>query len=138
VNRNAAIYTSPGQQPAVDAWRAHLHRYVHPGENAANLTTWRRFCAREHIWDLSRQAVVDHLRDRFWIRDTTPAREEERQASVARKIAAEHRQTGRPVQGPRRPNISFPLQGLAALLQQTTRVIEQDAVGGKLHIQLFT
>src|SRR5712691_7526328 len=70
-------------------------------ENAVNLTAWRAQRAKHKLADLSREAIVDHVRDRFWVRDTSPAREQERQASLGRAIARAYGQTGRARPRPR-------------------------------------
>ncbi len=64
-------------------------------ENAANLAAWRAQRDRYKLTDLSREAIVDHVRDRFWLRDTSPAREQERHASMGRAIERAYGQTGR-------------------------------------------
>jgi hypothetical protein len=97
--REVPMYRRATDQPAVDAQRAVLHRDIHPQENAANLAAWQAQKARETLSDLSREAMIDHVRDTFWLIDQSPAREQERRESIARRIAREHEHTGRPLQG---------------------------------------
>ena len=77
------------------AQREVLHRDFHPWENDLNLAAWHAYKHRAHLHDLSREAMVDHVRDRFWRHDRSPAREQEREASLLRSIDREYARTGR-------------------------------------------
>jgi hypothetical protein len=68
---------------------------VHAIEQTANLAAWQEQKAREHLSDLSREAMVDHVRDRFWMKDTSLAREQERDASAGRAMTRAYVSTGR-------------------------------------------
>ena len=57
-------------------------------ENESNRAAWHQQKEREHLYDLSRAAVIDHVRDRFWLHDRSPAREQEREASFLRSLGA--------------------------------------------------
>jgi len=72
-----------------------LHRDWHPWENDMNVLTWHAQKEREGIKDLSREAMVDDVRNRFWKHDQSPARERERAQSVERSIEREYARTGR-------------------------------------------
>ena len=72
-----------------------LHRDFHPWENDLNLVAWHEQKAREGLRDMSRQAVIDHVRDRFWRQDRSPAREQERTESLLRAIDREYDRSGR-------------------------------------------
>ena len=100
LSREAAVYTRAEDKAQVEARREELHRYHHPFEATENWVMWREQKAREGIRDVSREAMIDHVRDTFWLKDGSPAREQERQASVWRSIQREHARTGRPFQGP--------------------------------------
>ena len=75
--REAVIYTREQEKARIDAQREVLHRDIHPQENAANLKAWQAQKPRESLTDLSREAIIDHVRDRFWLRDQSPARDQE-------------------------------------------------------------
>jgi hypothetical protein len=142
VEREPQVYTSGDDPATVAAARTALHQDAHPAENLQNLEAWRGQKAREGIQDLSREAMIDHVRDRFWRHDTTPAREAERQASLARRIAREHARTGRPLQGPRPAPTRRSQQGqgqrlahqLAGLLRRRSE--EEPAHGAALTVRL--
>ena len=78
------ITTKGWQQTLAD--RAILHREIFPVENQMNLEAWRQQKTREGIHDLSRAAMVDHVRDTFWRHDRSPARQAEREASMLRSL----------------------------------------------------
>lgn len=75
--------------------RALLHKHFHPRENARNLEAWQAQKQREGLRDLSREAILDHVRNRFWAQDRSPARERERLQSVERAINREYARVGR-------------------------------------------
>ncbi len=138
--REAVIYTSAQEQARVDAQRRALHRDIHPQENAANLTAWQAQKAREQLHDLSREAMIDHVRDRFWLKDQSPARAQERRESTQRRILREHARTGRPLQGPRqrpRARIPAPGQRLLAAIARSKAVIDAAQAGAALRIALY-
>lgn len=83
------------------AGRETLHRDYHPFENELNRAAWEQQKQREHI-DIDRQAVLRHVRDRFWLHDRSPAREQERAESVEQFIAREYAKAGRSLLGPMR------------------------------------
>jgi hypothetical protein len=93
--RQPRIYTTRQDRQAVEAQRAVLHRDWHPWENDMNVLTWHAQKEREGIKDLSREAMVDDVRNRFWKHDQSPARERERAQSVERSIEREYARTGR-------------------------------------------
>ena len=64
-------------------------------ETLDTLSTWQRYKETHQLSDISREAIVDHVRDRFWLHDHSPAREEERQQSFLRAIDREFVRTGR-------------------------------------------
>jgi hypothetical protein len=75
--------------------RKALQRDYHPEENKWNLHTWEAQKAHAGIRDISREAMVDHIRDHFWRHDRSPAREQERAESLDRAIEREYARTGR-------------------------------------------
>jgi hypothetical protein len=77
------------------ATRATITRDYRAWENEMNVVTWHAQKEREGIRDLSREAIVDHVRDRFWQHDHSPVREAERDASFVRAIEREYARTGR-------------------------------------------
>src|SRR5713101_3604621 len=114
---------------------------THPFEATENWVMWREQKAREGIRDVGREAMVDHVRDRFWLQDESPARQAERQASVWRSIHREHQRTGRPLQGPRveAPRLSFAeitarLTQLRAMLARMSQ--EEPQAGAALNVRL--
>jgi hypothetical protein len=145
LTRAPAVWALYKDKPAVEAERHALHRYDHPYEAAENVALWRAQKAREGIQDVSREAIVDHVRDRFWQHDRSPQRDHERRASVARRIAREHARTGRPLQGPRpvlprqRLHVqrSHLAQHAARLAQQAQDLAEGEAHGAPLRVRLW-
>jgi hypothetical protein len=93
--RQARIYTTRQNRQAVEAQRDILHREYHPWENDMNVLTWHRQKEREGIRDLSRDAMVDHVRDRFWQHDQSLVRVRERAQSIERTMDWEYSRTGR-------------------------------------------
>ena len=91
----AQLAYARAQHAEIAVNRVLLHAHFHQQENRANLTAWHAQKEREHIRDLSRAAIRDHVRDRFWQGDRSPAREQERQESLHRCIAREWARTGR-------------------------------------------
>ena len=79
----------------IEVNRALLQKYFYGKENTANLGAWQAQKAREGIRDLSREAIIDHVRDRFWAHDRSPARERERLESVERQLNREYARVGR-------------------------------------------
>jgi hypothetical protein len=77
------------------ATRTTITRDFRGWENAMNVVTWHSQKEREGIRDISREAIVDHTRDRFWQHDRSPVREAEREASFVRAIEREYARTGR-------------------------------------------
>jgi hypothetical protein len=64
-------------------------------ENDCNLAQWYQQKETAGMKDLGREAVLDHVRDRFWRHDKSSAREQEREVAVLRAIAREYPRTGR-------------------------------------------
>jgi len=140
LTREAAVYTTGQDKAAVETRREALYgRWgAHRFENEENLVAWRAQKARDGIRDLSRDAMVDHVRDRFWRHDTSPARQQERDASVWRTLHREHERTGRPLQGPRQQRARVPLAQARAQLQAALARLGQDehGHGTPLHVRL--
>jgi MobA/MobL family len=85
--RDPAIYTWKADRARVEQERQDVYRDYLPLENALNVLAWQQQKTREHLTDLSREAIVDHVRDRFWRQDRSPQREQERQESLLRTLA---------------------------------------------------
>ena len=66
LHREAAMYTRAAEKLQVEARREELHRYAHLYEAVENWGMWRYQKAETHIRDVSREAMVDRVRDRFW------------------------------------------------------------------------
>jgi hypothetical protein len=66
----------------IEVNRALLRTEFHPRENAQNLETWHAQKQHEGITDLSRQAILDHVRTRFWAHDQSPVRQQERAVAM--------------------------------------------------------
>ena len=94
--RDAVIYTSTSDRATIETQRQALHSVDHPRENAWNLETWQAQKRHAGIRDISRAAMVDHVRDQFWRHDRSPAREQERAQSLDRAIEREYARTGLP------------------------------------------
>jgi hypothetical protein len=94
-DREPCIYTQTKDKARVETIRETLHRDYHPWENDLNLAAWHEQKRREGVRDVSREALIDHVRDRFWQQDHSPAREQEREASLLRAIEREYVHTGR-------------------------------------------
>jgi hypothetical protein len=63
-------------------------------ENACARFDWESQKEREGIRDISREAVVDHVRDRFWQHDHSQVRAVERAASWERAVDREYARAG--------------------------------------------
>lgn len=68
---------TPGWQATL-ARRETLHREYHPWENETNRAAWYAQKQREGLRDISREAMVEHVRARFWAHDRSPIREQQR------------------------------------------------------------
>ena len=84
-----------------DRWKATLatretiSRDFRGWENDMNVLAWDQRKKRDGLRDISREAVLDHSRDRFWAHDHSQARTQERDASLVRAIDREYTRTGR-------------------------------------------
>jgi MobA/MobL family protein len=84
-----------------DRWKATLAtreaitRDLRGWENAMNVLAWDLQKQRDGLRDISREAVLDHVRDRFWRHDHSQVRTQERDASLVRAIDREYARTGR-------------------------------------------
>ena len=140
--RVSAVYTRAADKAKVEARRQELHQDTHPHENLLNVVMWRFQKGQQGIADISREAMVDRVRDTFWLKDMSPAREQERDASVWRTIHREYQHTGRPLQGPRQPERSYPagrdlLEQMAELAEAMERLgQEEHQHGTALRIRL--
>ena len=108
--------------------RKALHSVDHPAENDWNLETWAAQKAHAGIRDLSREAMVDHVRDHFWRHDHSPAREQERAESLDRAIEREYARTGRerPAMEDREAPSVARLAGFHKGSQQEMSIVEAD------------
>jgi hypothetical protein len=146
LHREPAVYTRAGEKAAVEARREDLHRYDHRYETIENVVMWRFWREQWQITDISREAMVDRVRDRFWLQDESPVREQERRESIERSIAREHARTGRPLQGPRTPERTPAhiygrdlLQEARELLDRMERLTEgqEQGHGAALNVRLW-
>ena len=80
--REPAVYTRAAEKVAVEARREDLHTYNHTWEAEENRLLWQFHKGEKGIRDRSREAIVDRVRDVFWLKDASPAREQERDGSV--------------------------------------------------------
>ena len=73
----------------------------------------------------------------LWRNDDSPAREQERHASVWRTMHREHQRTGRPLQGPRQLPQRVPLAQALAQLQAALVRLRREALqhGAALNVQ---
>jgi hypothetical protein len=114
---------------AVLAERDRLHADFHPLENEMNRAAWQSQQQREGIRDLSREAIVDQVRDRFWSQDHSGYREQERAESLLRSVGRElSRVPQEPMRGqppheqdivPQRRHGSFWRSGRVDLMDET-------------------
>jgi hypothetical protein len=138
--RAPAVYTRAAAKAEVEARREEVHQWDHPYETRINLVRWQQQKAQEGLTDLSREAIIDHVRDTFWLQDTSPVRERERDASVWRTIHREHARTGRPLQGPRapqRPTGREVVQDLEALAAQLDALSNEAGGRGTGRVRLW-
>jgi hypothetical protein len=70
--RAPAVYTHKADKTRVEALRAELQREDYPHENRINVAMWHFQKGQEGITDVSREAVVERVRDRFWGTDKRP------------------------------------------------------------------
>jgi hypothetical protein len=71
--------------------------YDAAAENVVNLKAWHQEKQRRHV-DVDREAVLDQVRDRFWMHDQSAYRVQQREASVARTLARVRVLSQRPAQ----------------------------------------
>jgi hypothetical protein len=64
--RAPAVYTRKADKAKVEALRTEIQREDYPHETRINLAMWRFQKSQEGITDLSREAMVERVRDRFW------------------------------------------------------------------------
>jgi len=64
--RAPAVYTRKADKVKVEALRSLLQREDYPHENRINVAMWRFQKGQEGIEDISREAMVTHVHDRFW------------------------------------------------------------------------
>jgi MobA/MobL family len=95
ISRAASGYMTDQDRVRVEAERAILRRDYYPWETELNRAAWHLQKQQEGIRDIGREAILDHVRDRFWQQDQSPEREAEREASLLRAIAREWARTGR-------------------------------------------
>ena len=146
--REAVIYTSAEEQAHVDAQREVLHRNIHPKENAANLAAWQAQKAREQLHDLSREAMVAHVRNAFWRPRPSPVQQREgqgppasqpqqtRQASPqrARSAASDFQRAAQTLAARLRQRLRP--SGLLAAIARAKAVIDAEQTGAALNVQL--
>ena len=123
--RAPAVYTRAAAKAEVEARRDEVHQWDHPYETRINLVRWQQQKAREGLTDLSREAIIAHVRDAFWVHDDSPARVEERDASVWRRMQREQARTGRPLHGPRAPVHRQEQQGARDIVQDLEALVAQ-------------
>ena len=71
--RAPAVYRRAADKEAVEALRDELRREDYPHENRINLAMWRHQKGMQGLTDISREAMVERVRDRFWRQDARPA-----------------------------------------------------------------
>jgi MobA/MobL family len=96
---------TPGWQATL-ARRDTLRRDFYPWENELNRAAWHVQKQREGITDLRREAIVEHVRERFWAHDHSPTRELEQANALVRQVDREYAKVAQPHRG----------QGLAQVL----------------------
>jgi MobA/MobL family len=127
-----------------ESWEAKLdqrnlrQREYYPWENEINLAAWHEQKQREGIRDLSREAIVDHVRDRFWRHDHSPAREQERAESFNRAIDREWAHTGRALWHRHEPIIERTQARQRS--ERGVRMVEgqEDRMHGGVHVEIDT
>jgi len=81
---------TPEQRAAVMQRREALDADERRLEHEVNRLVWHTYKQREGLYDISREAMIDHCRDRFWAHDQSPARVAEREASLMRSLEREY------------------------------------------------
>ncbi len=149
-DREAVIYTRDQEKARIDAQRDALHRDIHPAENAANLKAWQAQKQRESLTDLSREAMVAHVKAGFWRERSTPVRardatsappasppQQTRQAATQRRTSrvTDLQQATQRVQARLRQRLN-PAR-LLATLAQSKALIDAEQTGAALRVQLY-
>ena len=93
--------THTAEKALVLAGRVELRDSWHFLENDCARMGWADQKRREGIHDVSREAMMDHVRDHVWRFDRSPARQQEREASCDRAVEREWTRPG-PVLAPGR------------------------------------
>jgi hypothetical protein len=70
--RAPAVYTRKADKARVEALRAELQREDYHHENRINVAMWHFQKGQEGIEDISREAMVAHVRERFWGTEEPP------------------------------------------------------------------
>jgi len=148
--REAVIYTREQEKARIDAQREVLHRDIHPQEHAANLRAWQAQKQRDGLHDLSREAMVAHVRGAFWRERPAPLRAR----GAASAAPASQPQQDRQAAPQRRPRPATALQQatqrvharlrqrlnparLLAALARSKALIDADQAGAALRVQLY-
>jgi hypothetical protein len=98
----------------------------HRHDGATRLASWQAYKARAGIHDVSRAAILDHVRDQFWRHDHSPAREGERQQSFMRGLERELQRAERGQQRETRVPVHA----------RNHALVREDAMHGGVHVQL--
>jgi MobA/MobL family len=120
------------------AQRTILHHEYHPWENDLNLAAWHEQKQREGVRDVSREAMIDHVRDRFWRHDHSPAREEERAQSFNRALDREWARTQRPLWHRQSDGIEHTQARQRSLNGRLVVDGNEDRMHGGVHVHLET
>ena len=137
IMRPTLVYGGAKSKEAITQARQSSREERAAEENAANLAAWQAQRATHKLTDLSREAIVDYVRDRFWLKDPSSARVRERQVSAMRAIAREHERTGRPLQGPLAKVVRPSLGPLSVELARVRGVRQEEShTGSALNVRL--
>ena len=90
--RAPAVYLRKADRKTVEAVRVELQREDYPHETRVHVAMWRFQKGQEGITEISRDAMVAHVRDRFWHRGRAPAHEQEQTPQQAHEAAQDWHQ----------------------------------------------
>jgi hypothetical protein len=136
LGRSLAIYGQDTKTPIM----AYRHELRESGmlarEQLATYAGWQ--AQAQKLVSLDRQYVKDLCRDHLWRFDQSPARQQERDASMQRTFALAAAELGRTMQRPRQRHTPLVTAAQHRQRMQAIRVRQQEPqAGAALHIRLF-
>ena len=137
LDRDPARYANPHdahEKATVQTYREQLSQGEKPFEQELTRVAWSQQKTREGIHDVSRDAMIDRVRDRTWRYDRSPRREQQRKQSFERSLERSHTIQQKPQQT-RTPtrDLGRALRELSAALHVRDEAVGRGTFKVKLH-----